>query len=522
MTSKKLIMFAMIFLAGILMTNLSSAAGVNATVCCEKTITNLYCQNVPANQCSPNSKQVPTACESTSYCKPGTCFDSNEGICLDNTPQLVCNANKGIWNENHPQQCELGCCVLGDQAAFVSLVRCKKLSSFLGLQTNFNKEIKDEVQCIQSVRNEDKGACVYEFEGEKTCKIITRKECNENVNKTDVVGEFFKGKLCSAEELGTKCGPTKQTTCIPGREEVYFVDSCGNPSNIYDATKLNDKDYWSNIKDKTKSCNPKSTNANSASCGNCNYLEGSFCRKSGNGNARASYGNYVCADLNCKNTENGKSYKHGESWCVYDDKGQLGVGKNAVGSRFYKHICINGEEVLEQCADFRQEECIESSIKTSVTFSQAGCRVNRWRECTSQSSKLDCENTDKRDCLWTYGSEEVPVTEAAKGQASLPQFIACIPKNAPGIKFWEGEEAKSICSQGNSQCIATCEKGLFSDKKCKADGCVDDKGNADPFWTASKLGICTSLGDCGDNINWIGTAGYKQSYTINSKSKKSG
>jgi hypothetical protein len=230
--------------------------GVSAeeqSVCCEKTTSGLYCQDVPASQCASNSRQVPTSCESTSYCKQGTCYDSTEGTCLDNTPQIVCNANEGIWSETTPAQCNLGCCVLGDQAAFVSLVRCKRLSGFLGLQTNYNSGITNEVQCVLSVQNQDKGACVYEFEFEKTCKFTTRADCigAGSGNSSRTSGEFFSGKLCSAEELGTNCGPTRETKCVPGKDEVYFVDSCGNTANIYDASKVNDKDYWANVKDPT-------------------------------------------------------------------------------------------------------------------------------------------------------------------------------------------------------------------------------------------------------------------------------
>ncbi|MBX4196885.1 hypothetical protein KW805_04830 [Candidatus Pacearchaeota archaeon] len=483
---------------------LASASALNATVCCEKTTSGEFCQNVPSSQCAPGSRQVQSSCDSVSYCKPGVCYDSKEGTCSSKTSQLVCNANNGTWSEQSPPQCALGCCTLGDQAAFVSLVRCKKLSGFLGLQTNYNSGIKDETQCILSVQNQDKGACVYTFEFEKTCKFTTRAECSSGVNGTGK-GAFFKGKLCSAEELGTTCGPTKpaKTTCIPGKDEVYFVDTCGNAANIYDASKVNDPDYWTNIKDKSESCNPSGANANSAGCGNCNYLQGSVCRPSETGK-KATYGSTMCANLNCVNTQNGKSYKHGESWCVYNDEGTTGEGKDAVGSRFYKHICINGEEVLEQCADFRQEECIEDKIQVPQgTFSQAACRVNRWQDCVAQTDQLDCQNKDKRDCYW-------------QPDVKLPQYEAnetitgtCLPINPPGLKFWEGEEAKTICAQGNAACVVTFEKGLFGGEKCSKNcECLDGT------WQKERSDLCVSLGDCGPNVNWIGQQGYKPGYNI--------
>lgn len=475
----------------------------NPTVCCEQTKSGLYCQDVPQNECKPGVRQLPTSCESTSYCKLGTCYDSNEGTCMDNTPQLVCNANEGTWNELSPPQCDLGCCILGDQAAFVSLVRCKKLSGYLGLNTNYNKNIRGEVECVLAASSQEKGACVFDFEFERTCQFTTRKECEGSGETGSTKGEFFSGKLCSAEELGTNCGPTRQTVCVPGKDEVYFVDSCGNPANVYDTSELNDKEYWGTVKTKAEVCNPNSANGNSASCGNCNYLLGSYCRAVSSTTGKATYGDNICADLNCKTTSNGKSYKHGESWCIFNDEGETGKGVNSVGSRFYKHICINGQEVLEQCADFRQEECVEDTIETTLgDFSQAACTVNRWQDCTAQTDRASCENTDRRDCLWKAGAK-LFIEDAAGGGA-------CLPKNPPGLKFWEGDEALMICGQGNAQCIVTFEKGLFNDYKCK-DNCECLPGGD---WENERADMCVNLGDCGPLINWVGDEGYTSGYNI--------
>ena len=491
----------------ILIINMNAVAAQQATVCCEKTTSGLYCQNVQSSECASGAKQSPTSCKTASFCKPGTCYDSNQGICSDNTPQIVCNNANGTWTANSPPQCALGCCVLGDQAAFVSLVRCKRLSGFLGLQTNYKKDITNEVACVLSVQNQDKGACVFESEFEKTCKFATRAECEgTGANATSgSKGTFFKGKLCSAEELGTNCGPTTKTICAPGKDEVYFVDSCGNTANIYDSGKINDKEYWGNVKDKAESCSPNNANSNSKSCGNCNYLQGSICRSSEVAGTKPNYGDNICADLNCKNTQNGKSYKHGESWCVYNDQGGSGNSNNAVGSRFYKHICVNGEEVLEQCADFRQETCIENSITTTGgSFSQAACRVNRWQNCLGQTEKIDCENTDKRDCAWKPGiaiSGANASTEGATG--------SCVPKDTPGLKFWEGGETKAVCAQANAICTVTFEKGLFGGEKCK-DNCTC----LDAGWTKQHLDLCLALGDCGSKTNWVGDKGYKAGYKV--------
>jgi len=473
-----------------------------STVCCEQTTSGAFCQNVPSSECKPGSRQVPTSCESTSYCKAGTCYDSTEGTCLDNTPQLVCNANGGVWSEETPPQCSLGCCILGDQAAFVSLVRCKRLSSFLGLDTNYDTSVNDEISCINKVQQQEVGACVYEFEFERTCKFGTRAECNTKTGNASVVGgTFYAGKLCSAEELGTICGPTTKTTCVPGKDGVYFVDSCGNPANIYDASKVNDKLYWSDIISVGNSCNPSSGNALSASCGNCDYLQGSVCRGEKEAGKNPTYGDYICADLNCKNTENGKSYKHGESWCVNDDYGTNGNSDNTVGSRFYKHVCMNGQEVLEQCEDFRAEECISQEVNG---FSQASCKVNRWQDCINQQDKSSCQNEDLRDCVWKEGI----FLQSLKNQSS-GSTGTCFPQNKPGFDFWSDGESTSLCSVASETCVVKFEKGLFGKDKCVQNcDCIDEK------WEKDKSDICKMIGDCGPSLNWLGKSGYEKGYKI--------
>ncbi|MDO8459506.1 MAG: hypothetical protein Q7S74_00185 [Nanoarchaeota archaeon] len=619
------------------------------TLCCEKTKSGLFCQDIQKDDCAVGVKTVPTACQSTAFCTSGFCFDSIEGTCLDNTPQMVCNSNQGTWSKNKPAQCELGCCILGDQASFVTLTRCKRLSSLLSLETNYDPSMKSEVQCILTARADEKGACVYEKDFEKTCKFTTRSNCNNDVlsggsstsasqtggtsnvktnldltpattsgntagvpstqttsttttasGTTTVAGttnpattttgkaisdingsinsnttsgsnskvEFHPRKLCSAEELGTNCGPTKQTICMPGKEEIYFVDTCGNPANIYDSSKINNKQYWANIVDKPQACSPNAANTLSKSCGNCNYLLGSFCRSSSTANgAKAAYGDNICADLNCIDPT-GKKRLHGESWCGFDGKSDFSVtkpqagniasvlntffgsdkakgqlngalgqvamaagGVDPVGSKFYRYVCVNGEVIVEPCAEFRQEECIQNTIQTSVgAFSQAACRVNRWQDCTTQKNAQDCTNTDRRDCVWLQGIEYMLMGSAlngtptdgaslaglqdkivaeAKANGGVPQG-ACVPKNAPGLKFWEEGDAKGICAQANAVCPVTYEKGLIGgDWKC-----VDHCECLEQSTELKRAALCSSLGDCGFKTNIVGQVGAKKGYAI--------
>ena len=196
--------------------------------------------------------------------------------------------------------------------------------------------------------------------------------------------------------------------------------------------------------------------------------------------------------MNCED-ESGNERLHGESWCVNDDK-TSNDGVNKVGERYFRQICMNGEIVTEACSDFRNEECIEGSIKTDKgEFSQAACRVNRWQDCIVQESQDKCENTDVRDCFWREGIE---LGNSSDGGT-------CLPENPPGLNFWE-EESLAYCSQANQQCVVKFEKGLFEGEEC-----VDNCNCLTPEWERQQAEVCQSIGDCGPKLNWINVQGRK-------------
>jgi len=492
--------------------------------CCEKTKSDAWCQNALEKDCDVSVDSVtkspfratPTSCDSTSYCKLGCCINSAEGLCMENSPQKVCEISKGTWVEDskcNVPQCTLGCCIIGDQASFVTLTRCKKLSALYGLNTNFQKDIKTEAKCVMTAYSQDKGACVYDLDGMKTCRFSTRQECTDS-NKTDVNTtntEFFKDYLCTADELGANCGPTTETICLSGRDEIYFKDTCGNPANIYDASKAKDPAYWKKIVPKALSCgyNSKDANKNSKSCGNCNYITGSIC-----GKGRATYGENICKDLNCYKTENGKDYRNGESWCVYE--GESGNGMDLVGSRHFRHVCVQGEETIEPCADFRNEVCKEEKMSSTYgNFQEAACRVNRWTDCIDQFTEKDCMNFDKRDCMWqTNGyaydgsgnkaSNSSNTEKANAANDSIESGIIngsgiCLPNYPPGLKFWDGTDAKAICSIGNSKQVVQFSENIFGTRKCVGNCKV-----LNSQWARDLNQICISLGDCGAKSNIAG------------------
>jgi hypothetical protein len=268
---------------------------------------------------------------------------------------------------------------------------------------DFRSAVSSEVACIALANEQDKGACVYSVAGDRPCKFTTRKDggavdsvislSSEELNDT-TAKRFYKDILCSAEELSTTCARQMTTGCYKG--DVYWFDSCGNQENVYSS----DKDKSWNKGRVTPSAEICSPTGGSRDCGNCDYLLGSVCSQWSGflGLGKPTIGNFFCKKTTCKDRE-GNARMNGESWCVYDSP--MGDGRDPAGSRQYREICINGEVQVEPCADFRNEICIHSGISTSEgEFSTSACRVNRWQDCTAQTNKRTCENTDQRDCMW--------------------------------------------------------------------------------------------------------------------------
>jgi len=493
MKKKRIINIGMFLLLGILLIALVSA---QVSYCCEKTTYGAWCQNEEADKCDAEFQKSPTSCEATGYCRQGCCYNSQEGTCMENTPQKVCDDNNGVWNPeadcNIPQ-CDLGCCLIGEQAAFVTQTRCKRLSNLYGLEINFRTDIQDEVLCVLSATSDVEGACVFDKDFETTCQRMTKKDCldlkakeGENSNVS-----FYENKLCSNEELGTNCAPSDKTTCVEGEDAVFYIDTCGNIANIYDATKYENKNYWSEIYTADESCGyGVNGNPSSRTCGNCDYFLGTTCKEYDRAidSGQPNYGDNICRDLGC-NYE-GQSYEHGESWCVVFSEGNIIIAqdeekniaeKNRPGSRHFRLMCYNNEVIVEPCADFRQEVCLQDDIDN---FLVSACRVNRWQDCVSINNEKDCENEDKRDCKWVSDGK-------------------CAPKFPPGFDFWQDSESAELCKAGSDKCKRVYEKRIGGDWECEKN-CDCGDGS----WQREHNEECVSLGDCGSSENYLGYDGY--------------
>jgi hypothetical protein len=560
-----LLAFVCIFLSA----SVFAATNSFPSVCCEKTNSGAFCINTKQEDCAPIPfRNTPSSCSQTSYCRQGTCYDSREGICMENVPQLLCNGQNGTWIDKPIEQvpqCNQGCCIIADQASFVSLVRCKRLSSFFGVSINFRTDIADEVSCIAAAQSQDMGACVFEQEFERTCKFTTRGECNAPDGIIDATGsrsttnssekKFYKNYLCSAEALNTICGRQTDTGCYQGN--VYWFDSCGNRENIYSSDKQKSWNDGKAADEKTTFAYAQLNNGDNKNNGNCDYLKGARCAEYKGIIGGPQYGNFYCKRTDCKLSEYGekilktnKDRKNGESWCQYDTN--VGKGLDAVGSRHFRYICIDGEVKVEACDDLRARVCFQNndiSDGTGSNFSTAACRVNRWQDCLSQTEQEECENRDVRECIWinsvrglnlgsigtgsgsanlgfsnptantgfnnpTTGKVVAPITgnaifgggddkEDMQQTATNRPTSICVPNYPPGSDFWNsGGEASIQCGQVSAKCIVTYEKkgsGPFEGEWECISGCDCLKEQ----WALNANNICKSIGDCGGYVNWL-------------------
>jgi len=449
--------------------------------CCIEMENGAICQNVPLDYENCVSDVQGTECEQIPECQPGCCIDNAEGLCDPNAPKTRCEANGGEWDRNENCQlpiCKKGCCVLGNEIHAVSQTRCNYLASIEGIANPFFEQHISEIACLSRRETQDYGACIID----ENCIFTSEFGCLE------ADGDFRINKLCSHPDIDL-CEPTDEKTCVEGRDEVYFKDSCGNIANIYDSSKIDDEDYWNNYYPKGESCNPSSANIDST-CGNCNYNLGSRCDEG------------ICKDMNCPASEETGNInrKNGESWCVYDSF--IGDGKDTVGSRHWKRMCVDGEVKVEPCADFRGEVCAMEEVENSDGETQeiATCRTNRWKNCFGINNleeelaqkKDKCE--DEIDCDWR-------IVRVGDTELEL-----CTPAYPTGFRFWQinrtnlensdrqMSQMEEICSTADQTCTVVYVCGSC-EVNCQ---CEEEE------FTIGMNDFCKSLGDCGAQTNYIG------------------
>tara|TARA_Y100000310_G_scaffold288227_1_gene313691 strand:- start:383 stop:3592 length:3210 start_codon:yes stop_codon:yes gene_type:complete len=462
---------------------LFSISGVSAG-CCEEAVNGSICQDISnANECVGTLMQ--STCQESSSCQIGCCVDEDEGTYDPNVPRSLCSGRNSRWEDDvncNIPGADIGCCKALDRVFYVTGRACDKLSEIFAVSPDFTLGIS-EAACISSARFEEKGACVFSGGG---CDFTTSDECLVNG------GEFSEGYLCTAPDLNTTCEKTEITTCVENKDGVYFVDSCGNIGNIYDADKIDDDNYWDTFVPIEDSCGYGDGNANSESCGNCNRFSGGVCGSALADNFNVKEGDFYCKYTGCD--FNGVEYLSGESWCDYD--GAVGFGDDLVGSRHWKYACSLGDIDVEPCRDYRQEICIQKIMMNpdeTEEFSISDCEVNEWRDCLEYNDEEDWTDTVEKceanpDCFLkqVFVGDNFNVTQ-------------CAPNFPPGLDMEDPDE--DICSIGDNTCSVRYVKTVNileadTDWECESN-CECETIN----FTKRMNDVCRSMGDCGGYLN---------------------
>ncbi len=458
-------------------------------VCCEQTLDGSTCIYTSINQCdtSVRSENMAAPCEQTSYCSVGCCI-SESGVCYKSTSQSTCNAVSGEWLPNSLCQntaCYQGCCKLTDTDCSLSTeVQCEEDFTTLYPEKEilfYTLTTQEPEQECQSLCDEKAYGCCIDYD---VCTYTTQDQCSVAGLQfdNDTTAGFFKDSFCSSLAQCEECIPHFETKCAgPDEEDVYWFDSCGNQEELEEDCEFDTKE--------------------------------NFCTTDEEGQA-------YCKSVNCAITYDadnvpydGVARKNGESWCQYD--GKVGGGADLVGSRHYRHICINGEEMVEPCRDFREEYCLYSLMEnlTKGDYYYGECVNNDWEDCaticnsaadattkeTMEEAMVEdkqCCESSERDCVWVG-------EEAGR----------CIPLITPGFAHYGSSESEEAVGSSRSSGIGTCKVG---DNSCRVywskKNLFDDwdlAGNSHCIEESQELAdssnsYCRSLGDCGSHYNFIG------------------
>ncbi len=423
-------------------------------VCCEKTQIGELCAWTNSNECLTSPfRSSPNTCDQTTFCKMGWCIDENEGTCTPEIPSSKCS---GEWSQVYnAEKCDEGCCTLGSNVRYVTPGTCAKLAISQGFDPDesFNRGTPKEA-C--RVLTQDYGACSLE---DGQCISSTEEGCLGPNGAHGI--DFDKNVLCSTLKPSEYVKHSKKICSIEDRN-VYWADDKGNR-----------EDLFKDCDDVKEACDTDAS------------------------------GNAYCKSLNCMYKGDVKS--NGESWCEYDS--YVGDSRDAVGSSHWLLNCDNGKVEKNICGgDYRDSICAEKILQDGS--SQAQCRKNLGAECFKLKDETECGNTE--DCKW----QKVDVT---KGGDDSFKFGACVPAYPKGFNILTGEtespgeSAETICGLATQTCTMVEQKGwdlgwdCIINCECKKRPFVEQMNN-----------FCTSLGDCGAYVNYVGNG--TNSYNVKGKS----
>ncbi|MFZ1970908.1 MAG: hypothetical protein WAU65_01880 [Candidatus Nanoarchaeia archaeon] len=207
-------------------------------------------------------------------------------------------------------------------------------------------------------------------------------------------------------------------------------------------------------------------------------------------------------------------------------------------------ICQNGE-ITTETYDARQKVCVQN--ETSNGYFSSYLTLNRWQDCYYQNSSKSCLDNTTRDCQWIIGysilkdnSTGLPYVYDSVNDILVPRQddtsraldprpgASCVPKYTPGFDISvngllsssgnlniQGPSAKDLCFMGSMVCYEnyTRSKGasIFNAPWAISPAndvvCLDNGESLSQPWASSVSNICSSIGDCGVSVNYIGTSG---------------
>ncbi|MSS74555.1 hypothetical protein EXS72_02870, partial [Candidatus Pacearchaeota archaeon] len=566
---------------------LVSAQGV-ALWTCQTNVNGTNCQEYSSEVCNSvcTTNCFPGTINNFAECKLGTCFDPVVGLCSAGSPKFLCEQQGGQWSAQQPAECNKECCLINPngnggagQSQFTTNQQCNYLGQTLGSPVSW-VPVQGEVECLLKASSQARGACVLEFLPELqkyNCETTTQSDCISSG------GDFYEGQLCTNPALNTKCELTQNTNCFDDLDGVYYLDSCGNRANIYDSSKLNAVSYWSNIVSEATSCLVGATGTsinNQASCGNCNYLQGSICGSPRNGvDTPAVYGNYVCRDLSCVD-EWGNGRQNGESWCAFDGKigvdnipspsnitepifgdlpipqGETWCVNRGIVSRYYpngsvsqtetpmnsrgsgflsqRNVCSNettissSERNKERSVDLPgsshyKKSCFDGEVKTTPCDTWRNKVCEQSVQPTTGYTTASCRINNWDLCLFANENseslskcEENPDCFLKHVGINSFKFDTCAPKYPPGFYSASGDDSENNDADICESASKTCT--YIEQKGWGGWKCKVNCGCKTSQFTEAMNNLCSSLGDCGGKINLNGDF-TKSGYSVSGHSK---
>lgn len=500
---------------------------------CLKTNNDEICKEISASECNSQCQIdcIEATKDSVAECEIGTCFDDPSGVCSAGSPKGECESNGGKWGINLVE-CELGCCITGTGATFITERQCEVIQQ-QGVSGEFKKEIHTELECILTQNLEIEGACITGTGEDRTCAFVKGTVCS-NLEKQGVDAEFYGNFLCTHPDLNMSYERNSYTGCMSGKEEVYWFDDQGNRENIWEGNEDDEKDSsWNNglVKAKSNSCNLETTLGtitNLDSCGNCDMIGSSTVCSDTSGTA-------ICEDISCSEglgvedfyEANGRYPQHGESWCYYqgsilpkeetfvirdENRTNPFTGEtthiienvtverspSTPGSRQFKMYCYKGEVGYEGCEDRRTGICEQKIIEREdeSSYSTASCRSNLAMQCLTYNT-WDNQTLGLEMC---EGNPDCFVKEVAVPHSPF-NFEVCASKYPLGFDSSNQELASIVCGLASMECESARVKKASGTVKTINRGCKRDA------FTEQMNDFCMSLGDCGASVNYIGEYG---------------